>query len=556
MDKLKPNDYYDLLIIGAGINGAGIALDAALRGLKVLLIDKRDFGGYTTSASTKLIHGGLRYLEYMEFPLVRESLRERERLLHNAPHLIRPLQLNVPLYKSNKRGPLTIKLGMILYDLLSYDKTLPNHNFHFIRKGKNGFETGSLLKKDDLKAVASYYDCIAQFPERLCLEIVLTAKENGAHVKNYSEFLSMEQVSDDYYRVSYKDLLRNQILTPMAKVVVNATGPYVDSINSLVNNEIKRRMGGTKGSHIIIEKFANGPKEALYIESHQDGRPFFIIPWRDYYLVGTTDIYFNEDFDKVTASEDEIEYLLSELNYYFPGRKFRHEDIFYSYSGVRPLPYEPGKKERQITRKHIIVDHSKEKERINNYISIVGGKLTTYRSLSEEAVDLICNKLKKTEKCKTRNFKLTGALGIANIEDYKKENVSHSAKKYGFSEQTINYLIDFYGCNFQNVLLTSSGSEALKSAISEGNYDIKSQVIYAIDKEEAKTLEDILIRRTGIGTNKSLGLDCVDEVSKIAAVKFGWNETERLQQIETYTRTVNFFFEIKKNNKSNLEAVK
>ncbi len=555
MEKNNNIEYFDLIIIGAGINGAGIALDAALRGIKVLLLDKRDFGGYTTSASTKLIHGGLRYLEYMEFPLVRESLRERERLLHNAPHLIKPLQLNVPLYKTNKRGPLVIKLGMILYDLLSYDKSLPNHNFHFLQKGGNGFEKGSILRKDDLKAVASYYDCIAQFPERLCLEIVLSAKQNGAVVKNYCEFLSMAKSDDDYHRLTYKDLMSDLTISVYGRVVVNATGPYVDNVNALINKEIKRRMGGTKGSHIIIDKFANGPKEALYIESHQDGRPFFIIPWRDYYLVGTTDIYFEDDFDRVTASEDEVKYLLRELNYYFPKREFVHNDIFYSYSGVRPLPYEPGKKERQITRKHIIVDHSKEKEKIDNYISIVGGKLTTYRSLSEEAVNLICTKLKKDINCRTRNYKLIGAEGIQSIEEYKKEYTAKSAKNYEVPLETADYLIDFYGSNFRDVLNLTISRSDLKDPISSENKDIKAQIIYAIEKEEAKTLEDILIRRTGIGTNKTLGLDCVDDVSKIAAAKLGWNETIRKQNLEKYIENVHFFYEIKGSEKK-METVK
>lgn len=544
----EAKDIYDIVIIGAGINGAGIALDASLRGLKTLILDKSDFGAYTTSASTKLIHGGLRYLEYMEFPLVRESLRERERLLHNAPHLVSPLLLNVPLYKYNKRGPLVIKIGMILYDLLSYDKSLPNHKFKFLNPRTADLPDNPLLKKKDLIGMASYYDCLAHFPERLCLELVLSAKEEGADVKNYCMFTGLEQTSKEYNTVNYTDLLTNKKLKVKSKFVVNATGPYVDELNHIINKSIKRRMGGTKGSHIIINRFEGGPTDALYIESYQDKRPFFIIPWREYYLVGTTDIYFNDDFEKVNASDDEITYLLKELNYYFTKKNFSIDDILYSYSGVRPLPYEPGKKERQITRKHIIVDHSVENEKINNYISIVGGKITTYRSLSEETVDFICSKLNNKEKCKTRNYKLYGAKGIEKL-DKAVLAAGELAAQYKLPKDTIEYLISYYGSRAKDVLALTKNDAGLKEPLSAENKDIKAQVVYALKYEEAKTLEDILIRRTGTGTSKTLGLDSVDEASRIAASYLHWDEQTRIENVEKYRKTVEFFFEIKNRNK-------
>lgn len=554
-DRVKEaNGIYDVVVIGAGINGAGIALDASLRGLKTLLIDKSDFGAYTTSASTKLIHGGLRYLEYLEFPLVRESLRERERLLNNAPHLVSPLLLNVPLYKNNKRGPLVIKIGMILYDLFSYDKSLPNHKFKFMNPRSADLPDNPLLKKTDLIGMASYYDCLAHFPERLCLELVLSAKEEGAEIRNYTLFTGLEQTSKEYNTVSCKDLLTDKQYKVKSKFVINATGPYVDELNHLIDKSIKRRMGGTKGSHIIINRFEGGPVDALYIESYQDKRPFFIIPWRDYYLVGTTDIYFNDDFEKVTASDNEIIYLLKELNYYFTKKNFSHDDILYSYSGVRPLPFEPGKKERQITRKHIIVDHSVENEKINNYISIVGGKITTYRSLSEETVDFICNKLNNKEKCKTRSYKLYGAKGIDKIDNAVTQ-ADEFAKLYKLSKDTIEYLIKYYGSKFKDVLALTKENPELKERLSSENKDIKAQVVYALKNEEAKTLEDILIRRTGIGTSKTLGLDSVDEASKIVAEYLNWSENTRIENVEKYKNTVEYFYEIKNKNNIPLEVI-
>jgi len=549
----EAGDVYDIVVIGGGIIGAGITLDASLRGFKTLLLDKSDFGAYTTSASTKLIHGGLRYLEYMEFPLVRESLREREMLLQNAPHIVSPLLLNVPIYKNSKRGPLVIKIGMILYDLFSYDKSLPNHKFRFLKEQKSELPDDPLLKKEGLIGMASYYDCLARFPERICLEVALSAREEGAVLKNYCLFTGLEKGKNGEHIVNYIDLTSNKKVKVRARFVVNAAGPYVDEINKIVNPFISRRMGGTKGSHIIIKRFKDGPKDALYIEAHQDGRPFFIIPWREYYLVGTTDIYFNDDFEKVTANKNEITYLLKELNYFFTKKKFSADDIYYSYSGVRPLPYEPGKKERQITRKHIIVDHSVEKENINNYISIVGGKLTTYRSLSEEAVDFICRKFGKSEKSKTRDYKLSGAKGITNVKELSAESGKY-AKAYNLPVEIIEHLMSYYGSRFKDVLELTKKDSSLKRKLSAENNDIAAQLVFAIMNEGAKTLEDILIRRTGIGTSKTLGLDCVDEVGKLAAEYFGWTDSQRIENIEKYKNTVEYFYEIKKDEKTPLEV--
>ena len=242
---------YDLAIIEGGINGCGIALDASLRGLKTILLEKGDVGNYTTSASTKLIHGGLRYLEYFEFPLVRESLRERERLLKNAPHLVRPLKLNIPLYKNSKRNPLVIKLGMILYDILSYDKSLPNHNMILNKKKIMNYEPG--LRHKELKAIASYFDCLIDFPERLCLEVALSACKEGAEIYNYTRVADIKN-ENGIFTISGNNSINSEPIVFKSKHVINATGPFVDLTNKMLFGEYKKMMGGTKGSHIIIER--------------------------------------------------------------------------------------------------------------------------------------------------------------------------------------------------------------------------------------------------------------------------------------------------------------
>jgi glycerol-3-phosphate dehydrogenase len=531
---LKP--LYDILVIGGGINGAGIALDAAMRGYSVLLVEKNDFGGSTTSNSTKLIHGGLRYLEYMEFPLVRESLREREHILQNAPHLIKPIKINFPFYGHSKRGPYLLKLGMILYDLLSYDKSMPNHSFMFNFNKKKLHDFIPTLRKEGLRGIATYYDCQALYPERLNLEIILSAHNEGADTMNHFAFNSMEWDGEKYSTI-FTDTINDHQISVGAKFVVNATGPFVDNINKLVAPNIPRLMGGTKGSHILIDKFENGPEDGLYIEAIQDGRPFFILPWDEYYLVGTTDIFYNGDLDNIVATEDEVEYLLHELNYFTDSKEFTRDDVLYTYSGIRPLPYEPEKSESQVTRNHIIYDHEK-KENIKNYISIVGGKLTTYRNLAEETIDVIEKKIGNKHKCLTKEYKLFGAKGIGELENFKRENAAHYSERYQIDEIIINYLIEFYGIRFIEVLKYIDSDSKLKERIDPERNDIKAQIFYAVEVEKAKTLEDIIIRRTSLGTHGTLGYHTVEDIAEIAAPLLNMNENEKVQAIEDYKEKV------------------
>jgi len=532
MEKIKEN--YDIVIIGGGINGAGIALDATLRDYSVLLLEKNDFGGFTTSGSTKLIHGGLRYLEYMEFSLVRESLREREILLQNAPHLVKPLQIDFPIYKHSQRGPLMIKMGMILYDLLSFDKSMPNHKVLFAKNG-NGLPTSlKSLQTKGLRGVASYYDCQIKYPERLCLDTVLAAEKNGADVLNYSKFVGMKSDGEDY-EVTFKETLNNEEKTITSKYVINAAGPYVDEVNKIVSDSIPRLMGGTKGSHILIRKFEGGPENGLYIEAIQDGRPFFIIPWDDYYLVGTTDIFYENALDRITASEEEISYLLKELNYFVDNKSFSRDDILYTYSGIRPLPFEPNKDERQVTRRHIIHDH--ETEGLKNYFSIVGGKLTTFRSLAEDTIDYIDKKNGSQNICKTKDYKFIEEQNGAIIYELLSE-------KYGIDKETISFLNQYYGDKFIDVLKLTDEDKSLSEKISLEHIDIKAQIVYAIKSEKAKTLKDIILRRSSIGTHEDLGYNSVESVAEIAATLLNWDKERREEEIRDFKESINYFYNI------------
>jgi len=375
---------HDVVIIGGGINGAGIARDAAMRGLNVLLIDKGDLGAATTSASTRLIHGGLRYLEHFEFGLVRESLREREILLKIAPDLVKPLAITIPIYKQSKRGRLTIRAGMILYDLLSWGKSLPNHR---MLSRAETLERWPGLNPEDLVGSALYYDAQVEFPDRLVVANARSAREFGAEVLTHTRVTSLTGSGVQF---------AGQFVE--ASVIINAAGPWVDQVLERAPVKSPKLIGGTKGSHIIVPVFPGAPSNAIYLEARSDGRPIFIIPWNKLFLIGTTDVRFEGDPDEVRCEDWEIDYLLSEANLALPDAQLTRDSILDTYSGVRPLP------NQSSTRRHYIREHPQ----LPNLLSIVGGNLTTYRSLSEECVDLIFRKLgKEPPPCRTATEVLT-----------------------------------------------------------------------------------------------------------------------------------------------------
>ena len=372
---------YDVVIIGAGINGAGIARDAAMRGLKVLLIEKGELGAGTTSASTRLIHGGLRYLEHFEFGLVYESLRERETLLRIAPDLVRPLAMAIPIYKRSRRGRLTIRAGMILYDLLSWGKSLPRHR---MLSRAETLKRWPGLSPEGLVGSALYYDAQVEFPERLVFANVQSAREFGAEVLTHTRVTNLAVEDGKVSGVEFGEWFAE------ADVVINAAGPWIDHVLAPVKSP--KLISGTKGSHIIVPVFPSAPANAIYLEARSDGRPLFIIPWNKLYLIGTTDVPFEGDPDEVRCEDWEIDYLLSETNLALRRAKLTRDGILQTYSGVRPLPYQSS------TRRHFLREHP----RLPNLLSIVGGKLTTYRSLSEECVDLIFRKLgRNSPPCRT-----------------------------------------------------------------------------------------------------------------------------------------------------------
>ncbi|WP_299492378.1 glycerol-3-phosphate dehydrogenase [Acaryochloris sp. IP29b_bin.137] len=526
------NTAFDLIVIGGGSNGAGVARDAALRGLKTLLIDKDDFGGGTTGWSSRLIHGGLRYLEYFEFNLVRESLREREVLLRVAPHLVQPLQMSIPVYASGSRHFWEIQAGMLLYDLLSWDKSLPNHRILPLQKCLRLFR---YLNPAGLKGAAQYFDAQIVHAERLCLELILSAQAKGATALNYVKASRLQVEGDRVTAITVEDLISETThtvqLSPQT-VVINTAGPWVDQVLQGIQVPTlrpERKIGGTKGSHIIVDPFPGAPDAALYVEAEVDNRPFFILPWANQYLIGTTDIRYGGDLDRVKADDDEIDYLLNETNRVIPCAQLSRADIRFTYAGVRPLPYSEGKKTSSITRSHVLYDHGKDG--IQNLISLIGGKLTTYRQVSEEMVDAVLKKQGRAQvPCGTKQALLPGAIALNDTV------IETMISKYQslVSREVVFHLFSSYGSYAVKVLALVDQTPELAEPIMPSLLDIKAQVVYAVQSEQAHTLVDICVRRTILVMQTNYGFDVLPAVTAILKQYCHWSDADCDRQVQNY----------------------
>ena len=567
---------FDVIVIGAGINGAGIARDAALRGLKVLLLDKGDIGGGTSSWSTRLIHGGLRYLEHGEIGLVRESLRERSCLLNICPHLVRPLRMLVPVYKNARRGVWTIRAGMIAYDALSFPRTLPRHR---MLSREETLHQAPGLCSDDLLGAAVYFDAQVEFAERLVVENVLSAVAHGATVLTYAcvEKLVIEDgelrgVEFTINVQSPKSKVQSQRATgtsdlgssptpgspagrpgwggavmegsngerhlAKAHLIINAAGPWIDQVLAESNANSSRLIGGTKGSHIIVAPFAGAPDAAIYVEAETDRRLFFIIPWNGKYLIGTTDIRYAGDLDRVRIDGDEIDYLLRETNRVIPTAMLTREQILYTYAGVRPLPFTGDKDEQSITRRHFIRAHPE----LSGLLSIVGGKLTTYRSLAEQAVDLVMKKLPlywdrrrpaRSFGCRTARDPLPGATTddfATFCKDFKQRS--------SLPETTNDRLLQIYGTRASLILNLVENDQSLAEVFDAETGALAVEVVFAFKHELATTLADCLLRRTMVGLNSTRGLTAVATAGAIARKYLGWSEGRVEQEIGAYRNEV------------------
>lgn len=511
---------FDLAIVGAGINGAAIARDAATRGLSVLVVDKADVGSGTSSWSSRLIHGGLRYLEHGELRLVHESLHDRERLLHIAPHLVTPLPFVVPVYKHNHKPGWMFRAGMVLYDGLSLRKSVPRHRA--LGRKAVAVELGS-LNPDGLSAGLRYYDGQVVFAERLVLETLLSAAAAGAAVLTYAT-ASIMVAGGAAVGLTVHDQLTGADHAVRAKVVVNAAGPWVDEADAGLG--LDRMIGGTKGTHIVVDPFPGAPDVAIYYEARSDNRAVLVIPWNGRYLIGTTDDRFDGDLDTVAGNAAEIDYLLAETNTLIPEAGLTTDSVLFSYAGVRPLPYRPGVKSGNIPRSHLILTH----ETVGNLISVVGGKLTPHLSLGTETVDLAAGLLgRKLPSSRTAVTPLPG--GVADWPAASRR----LRAQMPWGKAVVDRLLAVYGARCADLLVLTRDDAEQARLIGAGEGGVLvAEVTMAVHAEGAVQLADILHRRTMVGLSPALAMDIDREVARVAAPLLGWSSADVEAQVQAH----------------------
>ena len=513
------DETYDLIVVGAGVNGAGIARDATLRGLRTLLLDKADVGGGTTSWSTRLIHGGLRYLEHGEIGLVRESLRERERLLRIASHLVEPLPLLIPIYAGDRRGPLLVRAGMVAYDALSFDKSLPRHR---MLARDEALDRAPGVQPRGRRGAALYYDGQITFAERLAVENAVDARDHGSDLRLYSKVEKILLSEDRVLGVAAVDTLTGSSFEARAPIVVNAAGAWVDAVLQGNGGATMRLMGGTKGSHLVVAPFPGAPADALYVEAARDGRPFFIVPWNGQYLIGTTDERYEGDLDRIVASEDEIAYLLDETNRVVPSARLERPDVLWTYAGVRPLPHQPSAVAGAITRRHVIHDHSL-RGGPHGLLSIVGGKLTTFRELAEQTVDKIGEVSgKRLPRSTTSATPLPGARHDGTfpvVGTLGPRSADHLRRVYGAAAGAV---------------VARAISPDLLEPFDPLSGAIGAEIPYAFEREGARTLADALLRRTMVGLGPEVGVGADRAAANIARRTLGWSEERAAREVEEY----------------------
>jgi glycerol-3-phosphate dehydrogenase len=482
-DSLTNTDF-DLLIIGGGITGAGAALDAVTRGLRVALIDQGDFASGTSGVSSKLIHGGLRYLEHGQIRLVAEALSERRRLLRLAPHLVWPLRFVLPFYHGSRLPAWRGRTGLWLYDLLAGSHNLGKSRRVVPAELRRSYPG---LKLDGLTEAAEYWD--AQTDDaRLCLAVLRTAHRFGACVANYVAAVGFDKSGGRITATHVRDRVTSREGVIRARLVLNATGPWVDSVERLAGPVGPARVQPTKGVHLVVD--GRGLSAAFLLLHPHDGRVFFVIPWQRYALIGTTDTNTNELPERLCVTADEETYLLAGFNHYFDP-PLTQTDVRGRFAGLRPLlavrPGEPSARSRE----YAVWDGPA------GMVSVAGGKLTTYRHMAEGIIDTVATRLGNAERCRTRNLPLDGTP----VEPWPifEKNETDSLTRAGIELPLARHLMSRYGRRAMDVATTILRGSEWRLPLTHGEPECRGEILYQHESEMAVVPGDHLYRRTRLG---------------------------------------------------------
>lgn len=489
MQRLE-RDPFDLLVIGGGINGAGIARDAAMRGLRVALVEKGDFASGTSSKSSKLIHGGVRYLQQGDIRLVRVACRERDLLRRRlAPHLVEPLAFLFPVYRGDPVGFFTLGVGMWLYDLLA---AFRNIRAHRMLSATRVSDMEPALRTVGLRGAALYYDCFTD-DARLTLETILAAVTEGAVAINYVELKDFIKENGHIVGVCLEDRISKVPVRVRARQVVNATGPWADHVRRLDDPAAQSCLRLTKGAHIIVSRQRVGNEHAVVLHSPRDKRVLFVIPWGTHDLIGTTDTDFAGSLDDISADRDDIDYLLEAVNWFFPRVRLTPSDVISSYAGLRPLiASDKAESPSATSREESILESP------SGLITLAGGKLTTYRFVAQEVVDVVARRLgpARRRRHETTVKPLPGGSppkGDEMVDQLTRTN------GHGLTREQIAHLVQRYGSRTLEVLALIRTHADLKDVMVPGMPDIWAEAAYAVQTEMAVQPDDILLRRTKLG---------------------------------------------------------
>jgi glycerol-3-phosphate dehydrogenase len=512
------DQHFQVVVIGGGINGVAVARQCARAGKHTLLVEQNDFASGVTSRSTRIIHGGLRYLEHGEIDLVRESLRERERLLRERSHLVHPMHFLLLLNEASQRSAMKVRAGIWLYQRIAGKKSSEDTSEMELKRLERALDAGHRW------SFFNYEDAQCEFPERLVAEWLMEAVDAGAVVRNHMEALAVDVAHGRTRGV----LLRDQITGRDARVdagwVINCSGPWADRVcqRSAVRMA-KPMVGGVRGSHIVLPRFTGSPSAALYTEA-ADGRPIFVLPWNDQILVGTTEVADSGDPAKTVPSAEEIGYLLRSVAQLFPKAKISAQSVKHAFAGIRPLPYSPDNRPSTVTRRHILHDHTENGAA--RMLSVIGGKLTTAASLARDVATKIG--LNAAEPA-------TMAVGPGPaLDPVLDDAVVEIARLGAVSEETARGMVEWHGKRAPDIARMALISAELRAPICPHTSHVIAEVVEAYRREFAVTLGDVLLRRVPVALGACWSESCSREAALRIGAVLGWNEQTMGANLENF----------------------
>ncbi|MUL76948.1 glycerol-3-phosphate dehydrogenase/oxidase [Mycolicibacterium sp. CBMA 226] len=516
-------EQFDVIVIGGGVVGAGAALDAATRGLKVALVEARDFASGTSSRSSKMFHGGLRYLEQLEFGLVREALYERELSLTTlAPHLVKPLPFLFPLTKRVWERPY-IAAGIFLYDQLGGAKSVPAQK-HLLKAGALRLAPG--LKRSSLIGAIRYYDTVVD-DARHTMTVARTAAHYGAVVRTSTQVVALLREGDRVTGVRVRDSETGAVTEVCGHVVVNATGVWTDEIQALSKQRGRFRVRASKGVHIVVPRDRIVSEVAIILRTEKS--VLFVIPWGTHWIIGTTDTDWNLDLAHPAATKADIDYILGHVNKVL-ATPLNHADIDGVYAGLRPLLAGESEETSKLSREHAVAVPAP------GLVAIAGGKYTTYRVMGEDAIDAASEFVPtRVAPSITEKVPLLGADGYFALIN----QTEHVGQHYGLHPYRVRHLLDRYGSLIGEVLDMARERPELLEPITEAPVYLKVEAWYAAAAEGALHLEDILARRMRISIEyQHRGVDCAREVAEVVAPVLGWSAEDVDREVATYLARV------------------